>query len=66
MLLKKFISILFIALIVVLSIKSILNYYRIALIKISPYLETKDTDNLSDTFTLFSSTYGSSNKLSKL
>ncbi|RIZ60291.1 hypothetical protein [Paraclostridium bifermentans] len=66
MLLKKFSSILFIALIVVLSFKSILNCYKITLIKLSPYLDTKDTDNLSDAFTLFSSNYSSSNKLSKL
>ncbi|EQK42752.1 hypothetical protein C672_1696 [[Clostridium] bifermentans ATCC 638] len=66
MLLKKFSSILFIALIAVISIKSILNCYKIALIRIKPYLETKDPDNLSDSFTLISSTYGSSNKLSKI
>ncbi|EQK47135.1 hypothetical protein C671_1192 [[Clostridium] bifermentans ATCC 19299] len=51
---------------VILSMQSILNYYKISLIKLKAYFETKDPDNLIDAIVSFSSAYDSSNKLRQI
>ncbi|UOW66879.1 hypothetical protein [Paraclostridium bifermentans] len=51
---------------VILSMQSILNYYKISLIRLKAYFETKDPDNLIDAIVSFSSGYDSSNKLRQI
>ncbi|EQK43057.1 hypothetical protein C672_2001 [[Clostridium] bifermentans ATCC 638] len=50
----------------ILSMQSILNYYKISLIRLKSYFETKDPDNLIDAITSFSTAYDSSNKLREI
>ncbi|MBN8046922.1 hypothetical protein J0A94_03710 [Paraclostridium bifermentans] len=51
---------------VILSMQSILNYYKISLSRLKSYFETKDPDNLIDAIVSFSSGYDSSNKLRQI
>lgn len=51
---------------VILSMQSILNYYKISLSRLKAYFETKDADNLIDAIVSFSSGYDSSNKLRQI
>ena len=50
----------------ILAIQSILNFYKISLMKIQSYLETKDPDNLMDAINIFSLASSSSNNLSEI
>lgn len=51
---------------VILSMQSILNYYKVSLIRLKSYFETKNPDNLIDAITSFSTAYDSSNKLREI
>lgn len=51
---------------IILSMQSILNYYKISLIRLKSYFETKDPDNLIDAITSFSSAYDSSTNLREI
>lgn len=49
-----------------LAVQSILNFYKLSLIKLQSYLETKDTDNLMDAITIFSLASSSLGNLSEI
>ena len=50
----------------ILAVQSILNFYKISLIKIQSYLETKDPDNLIDAINAFSLASSASKNLGKI
>ncbi|MBU5287943.1 hypothetical protein AALJ34_01485 [Paraclostridium bifermentans] len=50
----------------ILSMQSILNLYKISLLKIQSYLETKDPDNLIDAINAFSLASNASKELGKI
>ena len=50
----------------ILAIQSILNFYKISLMKIQSYLETKDPDNLIDAINVFSLASSASKNLGKI
>lgn len=50
----------------ILAIQSILNFYKISLMKIQSYLETKDPDNLIDAINAFSLASSASKNLGKI
>lgn len=50
----------------VLAVESILNFYKLSLIRLQSYLETKDSDNLMDAINIFSLASTSSNNLSEI
>ncbi|UAG16931.1 hypothetical protein [Paraclostridium bifermentans] len=50
----------------VLAVESILNFYKVSLIRLQSYLETKDPDNLMDAINIFSLASTSSNNLSEI
>ncbi|WP_419741482.1 hypothetical protein [Paraclostridium dentum] len=50
----------------ILAIQSILNFYKISLMKIQSYLETKDPDNLIDAINAFSLASSASKELEKI
>ncbi|EQK42751.1 hypothetical protein C672_1695 [[Clostridium] bifermentans ATCC 638] len=50
----------------VLAVESILNFYKVSLIRLQSYLETKDPDNLMDAINIFSLASSSSNNLSEI
>lgn len=50
----------------ILSMQSILNLYKISLMKIQSYLETKDPDNLIDAINAFSLASNASKELGKI
>ncbi|WP_195334835.1 hypothetical protein [Paraclostridium bifermentans] len=50
----------------ILAVQSILNFYKISLMKIQSYLETKDPDNLIDAINVFSLASSASKNLGKI
>ena len=50
----------------ILAIQSILNFYKISLMKIQSYLETKDPDNLIDAINAFSLASSASKELERI
>ncbi|WP_278547955.1 hypothetical protein [Paraclostridium bifermentans] len=50
----------------ILAIQSILNFYKISLMKIQSYLETKDPDNLIDSINAFSLASSASKELERI
>lgn len=50
----------------ILAVQSILNFYKISLMKIQSYLETKDPDNLIDAINAFSLASSASKNLGKI
>ncbi|WP_263329558.1 hypothetical protein [Paraclostridium sp. AKS73] len=50
----------------ILALQSILNFYKISLMKIQSYLETKDPDNLIDAINSFSLASSASKDLRKI
>lgn len=50
----------------ILAVQSILNFYKISLMKIQSYLETKDPDNLIDAINVFSLASSASENLGKI
>ena len=50
----------------ILAIQSILNFYKISMMKIQSYLETKDPDNLIDAINVFSLASSASKNLGKI
>ncbi|WGX74655.1 hypothetical protein QJS64_10770 [Paraclostridium bifermentans] len=50
----------------ILAMQSILNFYKISLMKIQSYLETKDPDNLIDAINSFSLASSASKELRKI
>ncbi|UOW69088.1 hypothetical protein [Paraclostridium bifermentans] len=50
----------------ILAVQSILNFYKISLMKIQSYLETKDPDNLIDAINAFSLASSDSKNLGKI
>lgn len=50
----------------ILAVQSILNFYKISLMKIQSYLETKDPDNLIDAINAFSLASSASKNLEKI
>lgn len=50
----------------ILAVQSILNLYKISLLKIQSYLETKDPDNLIDAINAFSLASNASKELGKI
>lgn len=51
---------------VILSMQSILNYYKISIINLKKYINNKDADALIDAITSFSLGYNSSSSLRKI